>query len=232
MRGLLPEAATQLVSLRAALVAAEHPRTVLAWLRNSALTRILCETAASGRLPTHAGLATIAASGRGAAQCADHLRAVLVASGTLPARDEHLAAIERHLTRIATLTTGHHGTRNGHPTPCLDDTPVRPPGPLAAVLTRRTDEPRPGWKGNTSGTWLFPGARPGTHRSTGPLARALTEHGIPIRPARTTSLIQLAQDLPSAVLAPFFGLPVVSALQRRRRAGADWSACLAARIER
>ncbi|MFD3469968.1 hypothetical protein ACFWWM_27105 [Streptomyces sp. NPDC058682] len=97
--GLPPDAAAQLVPLRAAPVAAEHQRTVLAWLRNSASARILIGIAASCRLPTHADLDTIAASGRGAAQCAAHLRAVLVAFGTLPARDEHLAAIERHLTR-------------------------------------------------------------------------------------------------------------------------------------
>ncbi|MEU3668326.1 hypothetical protein [Streptomyces virginiae] len=59
----------------------------------------MSETVASGRLPSHADLDTIAASGRGAAQCADYLRAVLVSFGTLPVRDEYLAAVERHLTR-------------------------------------------------------------------------------------------------------------------------------------
>ncbi|MFJ6054003.1 hypothetical protein [Streptomyces sp. NPDC092307] len=48
------------------------------------------ESGVSGRAARHAGLDTIAASGRGAAQCADHLRAVLVAFGTLPARDEQM----------------------------------------------------------------------------------------------------------------------------------------------
>ncbi|WP_328741340.1 hypothetical protein OHA91_39485 (plasmid) [Streptomyces erythrochromogenes] len=377
---LAPEAAVQLLPLRTALVAAEHPRTVLVWLRNSASARMLSRIAASGRLPTHADLDTIAASDRGAAQCADHLRAVLVAFGTLPARDEHLAAIERHLTRtlvrhsqytellkpyvrwsvlprarrraaraastggrarwaytrvncavaflthlaslglglsdatqqhvdrwlatgpstryelrdflvwtarhgrsrellvphrgkaepegldadvhwdllqrclhdeflpldvraagallllfgqhltrIVTLTTGHLGTRDGHPTLRLDDTPMRLPLPLAAVLTQLAAEPRRGWKGNRPGPWLFPGVRPGTHQSTGPLARALAEHGIPVRPARATALVQLAQDMPPAVLAPLLGLHVITALQWRHRAGADWTAYLQAR---
>ncbi|WP_159046878.1 hypothetical protein [Streptomyces sp. XY66] len=343
----------------------------------------MSETVASGRLPSHADLDTIAASGRGAAQCADYLRAVLVSFGTLPVRDEYLAAIERHLTRtlvrhpeytellkpyvrwsvlprarrraaraastsgrarwaytrvncavaflthlaglglslpeatqqhvdqwlaegpgtryelrdflvwtarhghgrgllvphrgkaepegldedvhwdllqrclhddmlpldvraagallllfgqhltrIVTLTTGHLGTHDGHPTLRLDDTPMRLPHPLATVLTRLAAEPKQGWKGNTRGTWLFPGVRPGTHQSTGPLARALAEHGIPVRPARATALIQLAQDMPPAVLAPLLGLHVITALQWRRRAGTDWTAYLAARIKR
>lgn len=76
------------------------------------------------------------------------------------------------------------------------------------------------------GAWLFPGSRPGTHRGTGSLARVLTEHGIPMRPARTIALIQLAQDLPPAVLAPLFGLHFITALQWRRRAATDWTAYL------
>ncbi|MET9607073.1 hypothetical protein ABZZ17_18640 [Streptomyces sp. NPDC006512] len=377
---LPPQPAAALAPLGEALVAAEHPRTVLTWLRNSASARILTDTAAAGRLPTHADLDAIAASGRGAAQRTDYLRGLLVACGTLPARDEHLAAIERHLTRTLTrhpqfapllrpyvrwsvmprarrraarrpstrgrarwaytrvncavaflthlaglgislpdatqhhidqwlaagsstpyelrdflvwtagqghsrdllvphrrksesdgldegthwdllqrclhddslpvevraagavlllfgqhltrivpLTTGHLRTHDGHAVLLLDDTPIRLPDPLSAVLTRLAEAPKPGWRGNVPGTWLFPGSRPGTHRGTGSLARALTEHGIPIRPARTTALIQLAQDLPPAVLAQLFGLHVITALQWRRRAATDWTAYLQAR---
>ncbi|WP_405691136.1 hypothetical protein [Streptomyces sp. NBC_00057] len=57
----------------------------------------------------------------------------------------------------------------------------------------------------------------------------MAAHHIPIRPARTTALVQLAQDLPPAVLAPMLGLHVITAQQWRRRAATDWSAYLEAR---
>ncbi|MFF3675843.1 hypothetical protein ACFYYS_17935 [Streptomyces sp. NPDC002120] len=44
----------------------------------------------------------MAGSGRGTAQSTDCLRGLLVAFGVLPPRDEHLAAIERHLARMLT----------------------------------------------------------------------------------------------------------------------------------
>ncbi|MFD5575250.1 hypothetical protein ACFWJA_46260, partial [Streptomyces cadmiisoli] len=104
LHDLPPDPATQLAPLRAAFMAAERPRTVLTWLRTSASARLLHETAACGRLFTHADLDTVAGSGRGAAQSTDYLRGLLVAFGVLPPRDEHLAAIERHLAR----TLGRH----------------------------------------------------------------------------------------------------------------------------
>ncbi|MFE5546768.1 hypothetical protein ACFQ71_23460 [Streptomyces sp. NPDC056534] len=136
----------------------------------------------------------------------------------------------QHLSHIVALTTGHLGETDGHLTLRLDDTPIRLPGPLALLLKRLVEErPRYGWNANTPSTWLFPGRRPGAHRSTGPLARALTTHGIPLRASRTTALIQLAQDMPPAVLAPLLGMHVTTAQQWRRRCGTDWTAYLQAR---
>ncbi|MFD7400799.1 hypothetical protein [Streptomyces virginiae] len=381
LHDLPPDPATQLAPLRAAFMAAERPRTVLTWLRTSASARLLHETAACGRLFTHADLDTVAGSGRGAAQSTDYLRGLLVAFGVLPPRDEHLAAIERHLARtlgrhpkyamllgpyvrwsvmtrarrraarsastrgrarwsytrintavallehlasldltlseatqlevdrwlaagpstryevrdflvwtarrghsgdllvphrgkaepegmdedihwdllqqclhdedlpldvraagsllllfgqhlthIIALTPGHLGVQDGHQTIRLDSTPIRLPQPLATLLTRLVEQqPRQGWSGNTPVTWLFPGSRPGTHRSASSLARVLTRHGIPIRSSRATALIQLAEELPPAVLAPLLGLHVITALQWRRRAATDWTTYLQAR---
>ncbi|MFC9343613.1 hypothetical protein ACFT0G_38985 [Streptomyces sp. NPDC057020] len=136
----------------------------------------------------------------------------------------------QHLSHIVALTTGHLGMADGHVTLRFDDTPIRLPDPLAVLLKRVIDEqPRHGWNANVPSTWLFPGKRPGAHRSTGPLARALTTHGIPIRASRTTALIQLAQDMPPAVLAPLVGMHVTTAQQWRRRTGSDWTAYLQAR---
>ncbi|MFC9759981.1 hypothetical protein [Streptomyces sp. NPDC056921] len=76
----------------------------------------------------------------------------------------------------------------------------------------------------------FPGTRPGQHISSAALAWRLAAHHIPIRPARTTALVQLAEDLPPAVLAPLLGLHAVTAEHWRRRAATDWTAYLEARM--
>ncbi|MFD5978348.1 MULTISPECIES: hypothetical protein [Streptomyces] len=112
----------------------------------------------------------------------------------------------------------------------LDRTPIRLPEPLARLLAELADRPPPsGWAANSPHRWLFPCSRPGQHVSDTALARRLAAHHIPIRPARTTALVQLAQDLPPAVLAPMLGLHVVTAQRWRQRAATDWSAYLAAR---
>ncbi|WP_198544864.1 MULTISPECIES: hypothetical protein [unclassified Streptomyces] len=136
----------------------------------------------------------------------------------------------QHVTRIAALPADALATVDGHTVLILDRTPIRLPEPLALLLTKLTrQEPPGGWAANSPRRWLFPGTRPGRHLSSTVLARRLTAHRIPVRPARTTALIQLAQDLPPAILAPMLGLHVITAQQWRRRAATDWTAYLEAR---
>ena len=79
-----------LEALRDALADAERPGTVLAWLRKDA-TRTALAALAGGTSPlSHDEL-----DGLPPGKPIEHLRAVLVATGTLPARDEQLARIER-----------------------------------------------------------------------------------------------------------------------------------------
>lgn len=59
--------------------------------------------------------------------------------------------------------------------------------------------------------------------------RSLNQAGIHVNAGRTTALMNLAQDLPAAVLASLTGMHVVTAEQWHRRAAPDWSAYLAAR---
>ncbi|UNZ21340.1 hypothetical protein [Streptomyces sp. 891-h] len=359
----------------------EYPRTALRWLLNSASARLLANTAAASRQLTHADLDQLATAGRGTAQTIDYLRQVLVTFGVLPARDEYLVRIERHLgrvltrwpeqapllrpyvrwsvmprarrrsthspstpgraqwayvrinaaadflsfaterglalmevtqhqvdqwlaggastryevrdflvwaarrghsqdllvphrakaepvgldedshwdllqqclydeelpldvraagalllflgqhlTRIVTLTDSDLISKNGRTALLLDRSPVHLPVPLATLLTELVEQsPEPGWSANSPMPWLFPGTQPGAHRSSASLARTLTAHGIPIRASRGTALIQLAQDMPPAVLAPLLGLHVITAEQWRRRAVTDWTAYLQAR---
>jgi len=79
-----------LVGVRDAIVAAEHPRTALNWLRGGAGAPMLAALARGELGCSHEALDTVAAR-----RAADYLRALLVAHGVLPARDEALARLER-----------------------------------------------------------------------------------------------------------------------------------------
>jgi hypothetical protein len=75
----------------------ERPMTVLGWLGKSNAPAILRELGTGTRPLTHAALDELPES-----KPIEHLRAILVATGALPARDQHLARLERWVT--ATIT--------------------------------------------------------------------------------------------------------------------------------
>lgn len=79
------------------LAGSERPNLVLAWLNNTAIATILRELGSGQRVPSHAALDELPAS-----KPVEHLRAILVAAGTLPPRDEHLARLERWIDRTLT----------------------------------------------------------------------------------------------------------------------------------
>jgi hypothetical protein len=91
-----------LAALRQALIGVPRPVTAMAWLSRPAVTRLLTEIAGDRRQLAHDVLDELPAS-----KTLDHLRAVLVASGILPARDERLVKLERWIT----------GTIATHPDP-------------------------------------------------------------------------------------------------------------------
>jgi hypothetical protein len=76
-----------LQALHHALTAANRPTTVVTWLDRSAASTILRDLA--GRPLTHQAL-----DERPSGKPVEHLRSVLVAIGTLPARDERMARLE------------------------------------------------------------------------------------------------------------------------------------------
>jgi hypothetical protein len=86
--------------LKEALAATDPPGTALRWLAKEPVATILADIASGHRQLTHAALdelpqRTILA----------HLRSVLVATGTLPPRDEQMAHLERFLDNVLATRT-------------------------------------------------------------------------------------------------------------------------------
>lgn len=85
----------ELQPLEEALLGVDRPATALNWLSRSAAISVLGELAAGTRPLTHAALDDLPAS-----KTLSHLRAVLVATQALPARDEHLAQLDAWTTEF------------------------------------------------------------------------------------------------------------------------------------
>jgi hypothetical protein len=84
----------ELQALHRALASTETPATAMAWLSKSIVSTTLAKLATGQRPLTHHGLDELPRSKPG-----DHLRAVLVATGVLPERDEHFARLEQWTTQ-------------------------------------------------------------------------------------------------------------------------------------
>jgi hypothetical protein len=76
------------------LASSERPNLTLAWLNKTATASVLTEFGTGQRALSHAAIDDLPAS-----KPVEHLRAILVATGTLPPRDEHLARLERWIAR-------------------------------------------------------------------------------------------------------------------------------------
>lgn len=71
--------------------------------------------------------------------------------------------------------------------------------------------------------WLFPGRRAGLPISDKGLHRRLTKLGVPPRRARNTALLELAREVPPAILADLLGLAPETADSCRQLAGGSWT---------
>jgi hypothetical protein len=99
-------------------------------------------------------------------------------------------------------------------------TPIDLPKPLVALMTTLASD-RAGTE-RAASPWLFPG-RPWTQPiSATQLQRRLAAIGIPTRATRTAALIQLAIQLPAAVLARCLGIDISSAVAWQRATSGDW----------
>jgi hypothetical protein len=72
--------------------------------------------------------------------------------------------------------------------------------------------------------WLFPGGQPGRPVSSYQLGERLCQLGLRPGQARSTTLFQLATDLPAAVLARMLGIHVAVAVAWQRACSGDWTA--------
>lgn len=84
----------ELTALHHNLLHAEQPDTVLSWLAKNSGAAILRQLAAADRPLTHKALDELPDT-----KPLKHLRAILVATGALPVRDEHMARLEHAITR-------------------------------------------------------------------------------------------------------------------------------------
>jgi hypothetical protein len=82
------EVRAELQALHENLATGQRPDTVLGWLNKNKASAVLRELGAGERALTHSALDELPAS-----KPIEHLRAILVATSTLPPRDEHLARL-------------------------------------------------------------------------------------------------------------------------------------------
>jgi hypothetical protein len=97
----------------------------------------------------------------------------------------------------------------------LGEDPIAVPEPLAALLRRQHE--------HASDSWLFPGAKPGTHIGPERIRRRLRQLGISAQTARPGALLALAVTVPAPILAELLGYHNDTTNHWRREAAGDWA---------
>jgi hypothetical protein len=129
------------------------------------------------------------------------------------------------LSRTAIMTTSQVACRGDGTFLSLGRHDVLIPGPLAAAVLQLITGGR-GYRGVGSPaatTWLFPGHLPGRPITPATLGQRLRAIGIYAQPGRRAALLDLAAQLPAAVLADLLGLHENTAARWMHQAGGDWS---------
>ncbi len=131
----------------------------------------------------------------------------------------------QQLSRIAAMTTSQITTRDGAVHVRFSDNDVPVPEPLGIVLTElvRTGRSHTGTGSPAVTPWLFPGGLPGQPITASRLGGRLRALGIYATTGRRATLLDLAAQLPAAVLADLLGLAPGTAVRWMRQAGGDWS---------
>ena len=129
------------------------------------------------------------------------------------------------LSRIAAMTTSQVTRRGNQTSIRLGQHDVPVPGPLADALRQLISDGRSyrGVGSPPATTWLFPGHLPGRPITPATLGERLRALGIYAQTGRRAALLDLAAQLPAAVLADLLGLHQTTAAKWMHQAGGDWS---------
>jgi integrase len=129
------------------------------------------------------------------------------------------------LTRIAAMTISQITRRDDQTFIRLGRHDVPVPGPLADALRQLISGGRSyrGVGSPPATTWLFPGHLPGRPITPDTLGERLRALGIYAQTGRRAALLDLAAQLPAAVLADILGLHENTAAKWMHQAGGDWS---------
>jgi integrase len=129
------------------------------------------------------------------------------------------------LSRIAATTTSQITRRDDQTFIRLGRHDVPVPGPLADALRQLISGGRSyrGVGSPPATTWLFPGHLPGRPITPDTLGGRLRALGIYAQTGRRAALLDLAAQLPAAVLADLLGLHQNTAARWMHQAGGDWS---------
>ena len=129
------------------------------------------------------------------------------------------------LTRIAAMTTSQISSRADQTFILLGRHDVPAPGPLADAIHQLISHGRShrGAGSPAAGTWLIPGHMPGRPITPSRLGERLRAIGIYAQTGRRAALLDLAAQLPAAVLADLLGLHETTAAKWIHQAGGDWT---------
>jgi hypothetical protein len=129
------------------------------------------------------------------------------------------------LSRIAAITTGQVTRRDDQTFIQLGRHDAPAPAPLASAVSQLISGGRSyrGIGSPPATTWLFPGHLPGRPITPARLGERLRAIGIYAQTGRRAALLDLAAQLPAAVLADLLGLHETTAAKWMHQAGGDWS---------
>jgi hypothetical protein len=131
----------------------------------------------------------------------------------------------QHLSRTAVMTTSQIITRYDQVLVRFGQHEVPVPDSLGQILTDliRAGRSHTGTGSPSTSPWLFPGGMPGRPITPSRLGERLRALGVRAMPGRRAALIDLAAQLPAAVLADSLNLSPGTAVGWMHQAGADWN---------
>lgn len=131
----------------------------------------------------------------------------------------------QHLSRTAAMTTSQIITRGDAVLVRFGRHDIPVPDSLGEILTglARSGRAYTGIGSPAGSQWLFPGGMLGQPITAARLAERLRSIGVRALPGRRGALIDLAAQLPAAVLADTLNLSAGTAVRWMHQAGADWN---------